>query len=127
MNALLQSPALRQIEAHHADQPLMQRAGAAAAAWAAELAGERGRPILVFAGPGNNGGDAFEAAHLLRELSFDVRVVFAAGFWAEPGALETLVGAFAHDDELHAVRAKFVNGAEVGVSHFTQQDRKNRR
>lgn len=87
MNALLQSllpsPLLRQIEARHADQPLMQRAGAAAAEWAAELAGERGLPILVLAGPGNNGGDAFEAARLLNELSFDVRVVFAA----DPGRL----------------------------------------
>jgi len=87
MNALLQSlfpsPLLRQIEARHADQPLMQRAGAAAAAWAAELAGERGRPILVLAGPGNNGGDAFEAARLLGELSFDVRVACTA----DPGRL----------------------------------------
>lgn len=78
MTQLLQSPALRQIEAHYAALPLMQRAGAAAAAWAAELAGERGQPILVLAGPGNNGGDAFEAARLLRELSFDVRLLFAA-------------------------------------------------
>ena len=70
------SSTLRQIEARHRDEPLMQRAGAAAAAWAAELAGERNLPILVLAGPGNNGGDAFEAAALLRQRFFDVQVVF---------------------------------------------------
>jgi hydroxyethylthiazole kinase-like uncharacterized protein yjeF len=55
----------------------MQRAGVAAADWAALLAGERNRAILVLAGPGNNGGDAFEVARLLRDRFFDVRVVFA--------------------------------------------------
>jgi len=55
----------------------MQRAGAAAADWASELASQRNRPILVLAGPGNNGGDAFEAAHLLQQRFFDVRLVFA--------------------------------------------------
>ena len=74
--ALYLSPTLRQIEARHRDEPLMQRAGAAAAAWAAELAGERNQPILILAGPGNNGGDAFAAAQLLRQRFFDVRVVF---------------------------------------------------
>lgn len=69
---------LRDIERRHGDEPLMQRAGAAAAAWAASLASDRNAPILVLAGPGNNGGDAFEAARLLRECFFDVRLVFAA-------------------------------------------------
>lgn len=77
-NALYRSPALRQLEAKHADQPLMQRAGAAAADWAAQLAGANGRPILVLAGPGNNGGDALEMARLLRQRFFAVCVVLAA-------------------------------------------------
>lgn len=77
MTALYLSPSLRQIEARHRDAPLMQRAGAAAAEWAAELVDQRSRPIFVLAGPGNNGGDAFEAARLLRESFFDVRLVFA--------------------------------------------------
>ena len=76
-NTLYRSPSLRQIESRHAHDALMQRAGAAAADWAATLAGERNRAILVLAGPGNNGGDAFEVARLLRQRFFDVRVVFA--------------------------------------------------
>src|SRR5574343_2009482 len=68
---------LRRIETRHAADALMQRAGAAAAEWAAVLAGEKGRAILVLAGPGNNGGDAFEMARLLCERFFDVCVVFA--------------------------------------------------
>ena len=77
-NDLYLTAGIRQIEAGHADQPLMQRAGAAAAEWAATLAGQRNRPILVLAGPGNNGGDAFEAAYLLRQRFFEVCVVFTA-------------------------------------------------
>jgi hydroxyethylthiazole kinase-like uncharacterized protein yjeF len=76
-NTLYRSPSLRQIESRHANDALMQRAGAAAADWAAALAGERNRAILVLAGPGNNGGDAFEAARLLRQRFFDLHVVFA--------------------------------------------------
>ncbi len=76
-NALYRSQSLRRIEAAHSDEPLMQRAGAAAAAWAAELAIQRERPVLVLAGPGNNGGDAFETARLLRERFFETCVVFA--------------------------------------------------
>lgn len=76
--ALYLSPSLRRIEARHRQEPLMQRAGAGAAEWAATLASQRDQPILVLAGPGNNGGDALEAARLLRLGFFDVRVVFAA-------------------------------------------------
>ena len=82
---LYQTSALREIEARHRDEPLMLRAGAAAAAWAAELAGQRGEPVLVLAGPGNNGGDAFEVARLLRERYFDVHVAFAGDGLSLPG------------------------------------------
>ncbi len=70
------SSSLRKIEAANAGQPLMERAGTAAADWACELATDRNRPILILAGPGNNGGDALVAARLLRERFFDVHVVF---------------------------------------------------
>lgn len=76
MIALLLATDLRHIEAAVADQPLMQRAGCAAADLAAAICADRGASILVLAGPGNNGGDAFEAARLLRERFFDPRVVF---------------------------------------------------
>ncbi len=46
---------------------LMERAGAAAAGLAARLASERGKDILVLAGPGNNGGDARVVATILKE------------------------------------------------------------
>lgn len=75
-NLILQSPGLRQIEAHYSEHPLMQRAGTAAAGWAVKLIKDRRLPILILAGPGNNGGDAFEAARLLRDAQYYVRVVF---------------------------------------------------
>ncbi len=80
---LYRSPSLRQIESLHAHDALMQRAGAAAADWAVSLAGERNRPILILAGPGNNGGDAFEVGRLLRQRFFAVCLVFAG----DPGKL----------------------------------------
>jgi hydroxyethylthiazole kinase-like uncharacterized protein yjeF len=52
---------------------LMERAGAAVAREVARFA--MGRPILVLAGPGNNGGDAYVAARLLSELGHDVSLV----------------------------------------------------
>ncbi len=56
--------------------PLMERAGAATAELARHVAGDRARRVLVLAGPGNNGGDAFIAARYLKQWWFDVRVVF---------------------------------------------------
>lgn len=68
---------LRTIEATAIGLPLMQRAGLAAADFADELLADRQAPILVLAGPGNNGGDGFEMAmHRLRRGD-DVRLVFA--------------------------------------------------
>ena len=75
-NFILQSTALRQIEALHNEQPLMQRAGNAAASRAIKLIHDQRLPILVLVGPGNNGGDAFEVARLLRDAQYYVKVIF---------------------------------------------------
>jgi hydroxyethylthiazole kinase-like uncharacterized protein yjeF len=69
--------ALRALEVANAKLPLMERAGAAAADLAARLQqGLDGRP-LIFAGPGNNGGDAFVTARRLKQRGFDPAVVFS--------------------------------------------------
>lgn len=75
--ALYQAAGLRAIETAAAEQPLMQRAGRAAADFAGELVADRQAPILVLAGPGNNGGDGFEMAMHLLDQGHDVRLVFA--------------------------------------------------
>lgn len=62
----------------HPGTPLMERAGAAAAQLAGTLASESGEPVLVLAGPGNNGGDALVAARLLAAQGFRVVVVSRA-------------------------------------------------
>jgi hydroxyethylthiazole kinase-like uncharacterized protein yjeF len=68
---------LRGVERRHAREPLMERAGAAAADIAAAMLSARGGRVVVLAGPGNNGGDAFVCARRLRERGFDVDVVAA--------------------------------------------------
>jgi len=57
--------------------PLMEMAGLAAAEYARELLGDYGRNVLVLAGPGNNGGDAFEVATHLKRWFYRVELVFA--------------------------------------------------
>ena len=76
LTPILSIPELRDVERANADAGLMERAGTAAADAALRLAGDRGRPIVVLAGPGNNGGDALVAAHLLRGHFQNVHVVF---------------------------------------------------
>lgn len=66
---------MRRIEASARGAPLMERAGAAATN-VARILGERNGSVLVLAGPGNNGGDAFVVARRLRAAYFDVDVVF---------------------------------------------------
>ena len=51
---------------------VMERAGATVAREVARFAASR--PILALAGPGNNGGDAYVAARLLKAMGHDVAV-----------------------------------------------------
>lgn len=64
---ILRSEALRAIEAADHEHVLMERAGAAGVALAEKICKSSGNPILIVAGPGNNGGDALVIArHLLQ-------------------------------------------------------------
>ena len=58
---------------------LMARAGLAAAELARQLAGDSGKPILIIAGPGNNGGDALVTALHLKQWWHPVTVVCPGG------------------------------------------------
>lgn len=75
---------LREIErsAHAGLEPgtLMRRAGEAAAQYALELlGGRRDLPVLLLAGPGNNGGDALEMAAILADTGIDATVLHLPG------------------------------------------------
>jgi hydroxyethylthiazole kinase-like uncharacterized protein yjeF len=70
---------------------LMQRAGAAAAAIARTLiADSQAARILIYAGPGNNGGDALEAACDLSTGGLDVSVLMTADDRQSGDALHAL-------------------------------------
>jgi NAD(P)H-hydrate repair Nnr-like enzyme with NAD(P)H-hydrate epimerase domain len=79
LTPILSIPELREVERRHADAHLMELAGTAAAEAALQLAGDRGRGIVVLAGPGNNGGDALVAAEQLQRIGWkiDIRLPFA--------------------------------------------------
>ncbi len=73
--------AIRELEELARAEPgapvLMERAGLAAAKLARNLCGDTAKAVLVVAGPGNNGGDAFEVAAHLKRGYFRVSVVFS--------------------------------------------------
>lgn len=76
---ILNLATLRDIEAQqgNANPPLMERAGQAACELAKRLLNGAHRPPLIVAGPGNNGGDAFVVARLLKQDGIEPVVVFA--------------------------------------------------
>ncbi len=54
---------------------LMERAGTSAARTAMKMTAVEDGPVIVFAGPGNNGGDGLVLARILRDESYKVLVV----------------------------------------------------
>jgi ADP-dependent NAD(P)H-hydrate dehydratase / NAD(P)H-hydrate epimerase len=83
MTLLLASADIRAIEQRELAQgaQLMERAGLAAANAARamlERCANHPARVLVLTGPGNNGGDGFEAAAHLARWEFDVTVLFAS-------------------------------------------------
>jgi hydroxyethylthiazole kinase-like uncharacterized protein yjeF len=69
---------LEQLAVSAPDAPvLMERAGLAAAEHARTLCVDTAKDVLVLAGPGNNGGDAFEVAAHLKRGFYRVHLVFA--------------------------------------------------
>lgn len=72
MKPLYNVTAIRQTEQQYTG--LMEKAGLAAAELAKNLAGNQ--PLLILAGPGNNGGDAFVAARYLKSWGLALDVLF---------------------------------------------------
>src|SRR5579864_5633755 len=83
---------LRDIERRHSHEPLMARAGAAAADIAAAMVAGRTAQVVVLAGPGNNGGDAYVCARHLRERGLAVTIV-STGAPFPPGDAADALGA----------------------------------
>src|SRR6187455_2051699 len=77
MRPVYLSSDIRRIEqaAGNVAPPLMERAGAAAAELAVTLLSDKGKDVLVLAGPGNNGGDAKIVARILQERFFRISAI----------------------------------------------------
>jgi len=75
LEPILTIDALRAIESRHVHDGLMERAGAAAVDLATAVLARRSGRVVVLAGPGNNGGDAFVCARHLHARGMDVVVV----------------------------------------------------
>ena len=85
---ILAITALRDIERRHAHEPLMERAGSAAADIGASMLAGCDGAALVLAGPGNNGGDAWVCARRLRERGFETIVVAQDKPCVQPAAAQ---------------------------------------
>jgi len=72
----------------------MERAGLAAAQIARELGNDSGDRVLIIAGPGNNGGDAFVMARHLKAWHHAIEVVFAGDAAKLPAAAKAAFDAW---------------------------------
>ncbi len=89
---------------------LMERAGAAVARAAAEAV-RGGRKIAVLCGPGNNGGDGFVAARILRGQGFDVRLALLSE--REKLGGDAAVAASRWRGEIEAFGAQTLSGCDL--------------
>jgi ADP-dependent NAD(P)H-hydrate dehydratase / NAD(P)H-hydrate epimerase len=98
---------------------LMENAGRGVAEQIRNLLGVvKGRRMVVFAGPGNNGGDGLVAARYLHDWGADVRVYLLAKRRADDANVPELVKreidmADAGDDPRFAALDRFLSDAEV--------------
>jgi hydroxyethylthiazole kinase-like uncharacterized protein yjeF len=119
---------IRRIEVRHSNAPLMERAGLAAAQLARRLAADSGKPVLIYAGPGNNGGDAFVVARHLKQWFHPVTVVSSSdvstlprdaaaahALWRDAGGV-TVSQPPAHDDHALVIDGLFGIGLSRDVS-----------
>ncbi len=95
--------------AESAALPLMARAGRAIADAARALAADTGSAILVVAGPGNNGGDAWVAAAALRESFHRVVVLDVAG--SAPKAAEARAARVAFEQRGGSITREWPTGS----------------
>ena len=106
---------------------LMQRAGQSVGKHAqAMLDGDKQRPLLILAGPGNNGGDAFVAAHCLQNAGWHVHVVFVGAESHLPAAAQAALqqwragGGTIHNALVAADYALAIDGLlGIGISRDT--------
>jgi len=100
------------IEAGIPSLTLMEAAGTAAARTIAQRWSRR--PVLILCGPGNNGGDGYVVARLLRQKGWPVRVVCSAA--AEQTDARVNAARWCEDGgEIMAIDADVLNGAELVV------------
>jgi len=99
-------------------QRLMEHAGTAVAAATKALAEATDRwgkgPILVLAGPGNNGGDGFVAARHLAKVGADVIVILVSSSNL-PSTADAIRNWNRLDREPRITRAHVANATEIGV------------
>ncbi len=93
-------------------QELMEHAGAAVALEASRLAPRHGR-VVVLCGPGNNGGDGFVAARLLKQRGFFVEL----GLLGRPEALrgDAALATKAWDGAILAIEAVPLDAADLVI------------